>query len=237
MSLLAVVNPSRRRRRRKSVSGKRRRHARKMTAKQLRYFGPRKGRVTRRRRSRTLTMSPNPRRRSRRSARRASRRFRRNPVGMPRLRAGYITGALMDAGTGALGAVATDLAMTQAAKALPPTLTSRNTADGAINFGYYGVKAAIAIALGMLGVQFLPARMRPFAAKGTAGALTVQGYELVRSMLPADLVLGYMTPARIGGARMAAYMRTQRALPAPSGNMGAYFRAGSESRIGEGSIS
>lgn len=238
MSLLAVVNPSRRRRRRKSARSRRR--VRKMTAKQLLYFGPRAKRGThkkRRRRARTLFAS-NPRRRSR--SRRSVRRFRRNPAGMPRFRAGYIMGAVQDAGIGAGGALVTDLAMAQAARALPDTMTSRFTGEGSINFGYYGVKAAIAIGLGFLGTQFLPGRMRGFAAKGTAGALTVQAYELARAMLPVDLVLGYMTPGHNAGVarmrRMGAYVRRPSGIGAYLPSPAMSYAAANETRVGEGAI-
>ena len=245
MGLLAVVNPSRRRRRRKA-SASRRRSRRRMTAKQLKYFGPRKRRAVRRRR-RAMLANPigNPRRR------RARRSFRRNPIGAPRFRMGYITGAVQDAAVGAAGALATDLAMAQAARVLPATMTSRANAEGGVNFGYYGAKLAIAVGLGVLGTQFLPGRMRQMAGKATAGALTVQAYELTRAMLPADLVLGYFTPAPLAGRRLGAYLSPQRraapALPAQSSpaaraKLGAYFSTGpsfgaaSEERIGEGAI-
>lgn len=242
MSLLAVVNPSKRRRRRKSAA---RRHGRrKMTAKQLMYFGPRRKRRVRRSRTYSMNMAPNPRRRRSYGKRRAMRRYRRNPVGAPRFRMGYITSAVQDAAVGAGGALVTDLAMAQAARALPATMTSRFSADGSPNFGYYGVKLALAIGLGLLGTQFLPGRFRKFAATGTAGALTVSAYELSRSMLPADLVLGYMTPGRNAG--MARYGRMGAYLKRPG--MGAYLPTGAvtpsgamayganETRIGEGTI-
>lgn len=233
MSLLAVVNPSRRRRRRKGARARRRGH-RKMTAKQLMYFGPRKRRS---RRARTMYANPvgNPRRR-RYGKRRASRRMRRNPVGAPRFRAPYIMGAVQDAAIGAGGALVTDLTMAQVARFLPDTMTSRFGPDGAISFGYYGAKLGIAIGLGVLGTQFLPPRMRRMAATGTAGALTVQAYEIVRAMLPADLVLGYMTPGRnaLTRTRMSAYLprRLGAYLPSP----GAMQQAATEARVGEGAI-
>jgi hypothetical protein len=243
MSLLAVVNPSRRRRKRKASA--KRRGSRRMTAKQLKYFGPRKKRrSTSRRRSRTITVHANPIKRRRRSAsRRARRSFRRNPIGAPRLRSGYIVGALMDAGAGAAGAVAVDLAMTQAARVLPDTLASRFNAEGGLNFGYYAAKVALSIGLGVLGTRMLPGKGKRLAAQGAAGALTVQAYEMTRAMLPADLVLGYMTPGTLARNRMGAYL-TRR--PAIRSGMGAYLPAPgigagnmshSETRIGEGTIS
>lgn len=240
MSLLAVVNPSKRRRRRKLSA---RRHGRrKMTAKQLKYFGPRRKRRVRRNPSYAPNTAPNPRRRRRSAKRRAVRRYRSNPIGAPRFRMGYITQAVQDAAVGAGGALVTDLTMAQAARVLPANMTSRFSADGSINFGYYGVKLGIAIGLGFLGTQFLPGRLRKFAATGTAGALTVSAYELSRSMLPADLVLGYLTPGRNAG--VARYGRMGAYLKRPG--MGAYLpnaqvpqgvmAYGNETRIGEGTI-
>lgn len=243
MSLLAVVSNPRRRRRRKSAK-RSHRARRRMTAKQLKYFGPRRHRRVRRK-ARTINIVANPRRRSRVRVS-GRRRYRRNPAaaltaGAPRLSSGYVMGAVQNAGIGAVGAVATDLAMTQAARFLPPTMTSRMDANGGVNFAYYGVKSALAIGLGVLAGRFLKGGMRSAAAKGVAGALTVQGYELMRSVLPADLVLGYMTPAPIAGARrMAAYSSTRR-LPNRMGGMGAYYpisagSPGAETRVGEGAI-
>lgn len=237
MSLLAVVNPSRRRRRRKASARRRsRRGVRRMTAKQLKYFGPRRSRRSRRANPGLSPMLANPRRR-RRSQRRAARRsFRRNPIGMPRFRAGYIMGAAQDALVGAGGAVATDVAMAQVARFLPDTLTSRFNAEGGLNFGYYGVKAGIAVGLGMLGTQFLPGRWRGMAAKGAAGALTVQAYELVKGLLPANVVLGYMTPGRTAAlGRTGAYVR-RRGVGAYLTARPSLMPAASETRVGEGAV-
>lgn len=242
MSLLAVVNPSRRRRRHKKSARRASKRVRRMTAKQLRYFGPKAHRVVRRRRRRTITVSarPNPVRRSRRSARRSARRsFRRNPIGATQMRAtlGTVQRGLVNAATGAGGAILTDMAMAQVARFLPATLTSRFTAEtGGVNFGYYGVKAGIALALGIAGSRLLPGRMKSLAARGAEGALTVQAYELARSLMPAGVVLGYMSPGRQAG--MGKYLsRNRSGMSAylPSGMAGGNF-AMNETRVGEGPV-
>ncbi|MGH6795930.1 MAG: hypothetical protein ACREDH_12235 [Methylocella sp.] len=231
MALLAVVNPSRRRRRRKSAKRARRGH-RKMTALQLKYFGKRRHHKARRRRA-APTMLANPRRR--RSHRKPSahrRHFRRNPISSGAMRAnlGTVQRALTGAAVGAGGAIAVDIAMAQAAKFLPAAMTSRFDAAGAVNYSYYGAKAAIAIGLGILGAKFLPGRLRSIAARGAEGSLTVQGYELVKGMLPAAVVLGYMNPGRIttlSRNKIGAYLRRP--------GVGAYLPA--ETRVGEGVVS
>jgi hypothetical protein len=225
-----------------------------MSALQLKYFG--KGRRRRapskrraRRRSATITVRSNPRRRrARRSARRS---YRRNPVSVAGIRATLpgITSAATRALSGAAGAVVVDMAMGQAAKVLPANLTSRYNAAGGINWLYYASKAAIAIGLGVAGQRLLPGRMKTFAARGAEGSLTVQAYEILRAVIPADMInLGYYNPATVTGRGMNGLRRVGRVgkylTPGVAG-MRASFPAGSafsagagnavgEVRIGEG---
>jgi hypothetical protein len=68
----------------------------------------------------------------------------------------------------------------------------------------------------------------------------VQAYELARGMLPADLVLGYMTPGRNAGVarmrRMGAYMRRPSGIGAYLPSPGMSYAGTSETRVGEGAV-
>lgn len=196
---MLLLNPRRRRKARKAKRSRRSR--RPMTAKQLKFFGPRKARRSRRR---TITMHANPApRRSRRSRRRSlgavTRRFRRNPISGTTIRAsmGSITRSIGNAAVGAAGAVAVDVAMGQAGRFLPASVMARYNAAGGINPMYYVAKGGLALAVGILGAKFLPGKMKGIAAKAAEGSLTVQGYEVLRAMVPASVMLGFYSPARI----------------------------------------
>lgn len=235
-----IINPRRRRRRKAKSRGRARR---KMSALQLKYFGKRRHRP-RRVRNRTITIAANPSRRRRRSS--ARRSFRRNPINGTALRltVNSVQSALGDAVTGAAGALAVDMAMGQAARILPLNMSAQYNADGSTNWLYHGTKAALAIALGVTGVRFLPGTMKRFAARATVGALTVQTYNLGRALLPPELTMGYYNPARIvnnGMGRMGRMGRVGRVGYYPKGN--ASYSAGSafaldepSGRIGEGAI-
>lgn len=125
MSGLMLLNPKGRK------SAGRRKRRKPMTAKQLKYFGPRKSRkATRKRRAaapKVVVVASNPRRKRRtsvakkarthrkrkarsfnRNPRPARRRFRRNPLPSA---SGFLTGTLVPAGIGAGGALLVDLAI------------------------------------------------------------------------------------------------------------------------------
>lgn len=170
---LLLVNPGKRRRR-KTAGRKRRRTRRTMTAKQARYFAPRKRRRARsapaRRRSRSRRRYANPVRRHRRRARHVARRSyrrgrRRNPI-----MGGFIGGAVMEAVQGAAGAIVADAVWNFVP--LPATLKT----------GPVGLlaKAGGTIALGMIASKVVGSGM---AKKGTVGALTVQLYSYAKPML------------------------------------------------------
>lgn len=110
---IALVNPRKRKRKGAKKMAKRRR---KMTAKQLKYFGPRRRKASRTRsRSRRRSALPavvtvsNPRRRRRSNPRvhHYSRRRRSNPRGMGGMM-GQVTSTLMPAALGAAGVFAVD---------------------------------------------------------------------------------------------------------------------------------
>lgn len=124
-SSLMLLNPRGGRRARKSSErGTKRR--RKMTAKQLRYFGPRRHRAAagrKRAKPEVVIVSQNPRRakvakrkRSRRrvkrfnsNPRRTRRTYRRNPI--EGTASGFLSGTLVPAAIGALGAIGVDMAI------------------------------------------------------------------------------------------------------------------------------
>lgn len=260
MEMLLLGNPRRRKKGARSAR-KARRGRRTMTAKQLKFFGPRKARRAssrrRARRSVPATMFANPVRRSRRSRRASSsrRRYRRNPIslggikaGAMRLSASSVVGAVKGAAVGAVGAVGVDIAMGYAGRVLPASVTARYNAQGGMNPGYYIAKSLLAIGFGVLGAKVLPGKLKGVAAKMAEGSLTVQGYEILRGMVPASIMLGYYSPARItpgagltgARGRMGAYL-TRGARPMarlaasfPAGSMGTMY--GVDARIGEGAV-
>lgn len=237
MANLLLLNPRRRRRKAKKAH---RRARRKMTAKQLKFFGPRRSR--RARRAVTVFANPSRRIRRRRAASVGRRRFRRNPIGVALpsgaafFRSPSIGGAVrmvQNAAVGATGAVAVDIAMGQAIRFLPPMLASRYGAEGQMQPGYYLTKMALALGLGVIGTKFLPGALKGYAARAAEGSLTVQAYEIARAVIPSELfTLGYYNAARVvGGANALAgnRMRGMRAyLPtngAKRGGMGRFTPA------------
>lgn len=220
---MLLMNPRRRRKKGARSHRKARRSARPMSALQRKYFGGGKRRHRRassRRAPIVIQANPSPRRR--RHARRTARRsFRRNPIRMPsgstlKASLGSITRMATSAAVQGAGAVAADVVMGYALKLMPDTMVakvgSRYGTDGAVNPAYYGVKLGLATALGIGATMFLPGKMKGYAAKATEGALTVGAYEIFRLMLPANIALGYYSPARVAGS----------GVPSPAGRMGAY---------------
>lgn len=126
---LMILNPGPKRRKAKKAT-KRRRKARAMTAKQLKYFGKRGGKKKRKARETVIVATSNPRRASSMAKRRRRkgtkshkrrfnrnptarkttrrRRFRRNPVDI-----NYMQDAVMTAGVGVAGALATGFILTK----------------------------------------------------------------------------------------------------------------------------
>lgn len=208
-AIWAIGNPRGKKRR----GGKKRRSAaqRRATAAMLAANGrvkrrsKRGGRKAKRRgRRRSGAVSVSAPRRSYRRSRRSSGRGASLSTGsaISLLKAGAIGGA---------GAVLVDVGMGQAAKLLAsavPSLSTPANADGSPNYGYYGVKAGLAIALGTIGKRFIPA---PIADRMAEGALTVLAYQFMRPLVPAGLALGNFNPAptmrRVAGVnRVGAYV-------------------------------
>lgn len=200
--LIEVVNPSRRKRRKSGARSKRKaspaqRAARARFAAMARA---RSGGGRKRRRSHAVSVAANPSRRRRRSAvsrvrSAVRRRFRRNPVSIRSMTSGILP-AVTNAFVAAGGGIALDVAMGQALKVLPESVRSRSTLEGGINWGYYGVKGALAVAFGVLGRR-LPV-VGKYAPRMAEGSLTIQAYEITRALMPADvLALGYYQPATV----------------------------------------
>jgi len=133
-------------------------------------------------------------------SRKVRRSFRRNPIGMPRGMKGFVGEAMHQAVNGVVGgvgAIGVDLLMGQVAKALPASMNTKYTAtDGSFNYGYLGVKTALALAAGLAG-RFLPAKVRPYLARMSEGSITVMSYDVIRTKLPDNLAtLGYVCPSQ-----------------------------------------
>lgn len=187
MAGVMILNPSPRRKRKSS--GRRRR---KMTAKQLKFFGPRrkrKARTTTRRKTRSrakpkvIVVASNPTRsrsmskkRKRRGARRRTRRaFNRNPIRRRRFRRNPIEGAassfmsdsFVPAAIGAAGAVGTDIVLAY----LPVPMNMRA-----------GMSGALVRILASLGVGYLVGAMsnRRAGAEAAAGGIVVTLYQILR---------------------------------------------------------
>lgn len=223
MNILYTVNP---RHKRKSAARHSRRHRsaaqRAATARLLAFNRARRGGGSaprrRRRSSHAASMSVNPRRRRR------SRSFRRNPSraasSMRRMFSGSGVGGMLQ--NGAImggGAVAVDIAMGYASSMLPATMVSPVNTDGTANWGYFGAKTALALAIGMFGRK-LPV-VGKYAPQMAEGALAVMAYQLMRPMVPASIALGYLNPT----PTMRPVRRVAGVGKYVSGGMGAYFPA------------
>lgn len=178
MPHLMILNPRHR------AKKHRRHHRRKMTAKQLKYFGKRRRagrRVARRTAPKVVELAVNPRRRRRRGLRRyfgkkrrhsfranPRRRFRRNPIGLGNL-GGMLKTTVVPATIGGLGALGVDYVM---ANLMPASLTTGVSAPL--------LRIAAAFALGMAAGTIAG---KSFGEQVTAGAVTVTMYQLTRNTL------------------------------------------------------
>lgn len=209
MAEMLLVNPRRRRKAAKSTK----RRARRST--------------TRRRRnpiSRSAAMPISGRRRRRRNPianlrRRSAGRRRRNPISLGGLSSKSLLSMFKDAAIGGAGAIAMDVIQGQVNGFLPASFQTSKTQIGIGD----AVKAGLTAVLGTLGRK----ATRGLSMKMAAGALTVQAYELMSSLVPATMTLGYGSPARIinGSARVG---------PTRAGmlqGIAAYQRAGGKSPL------
>jgi len=213
----------------------------------------RKANPARRRRRNPLALARVVHRRRRRHNPIAAvaRRRRRNPIGAMRRRVmrkrnpsmlgGNYMMAIREALMDGFGAVAIDYAYHMIAKAIPgtagsmltPNPTSVGTADA--------VKAVLTVVLG----NALNGVTRGFSRKAAKASLTVQSYQIMKKVLPAQISgnlsgLGYMSPAvvtsgygtRIGPIRGQMGMYTK---PGATPLLSAYTASGSASPLLSGS--
>lgn len=210
MATIALVNPRR---------AKRRRSRRKMTAKQLKYFGRRKHK----RRSRRVAVAATPRRRRRhhsrrtrsvaRRARRHVRRFARHTGGGMSLRGmnfnSFLKGTLVPSAVGAAGALGVDLALGYLTPYLPATLTTAPFLPL--------TKIAAAVGLGMLAQGVT--KDRNIGEHVMAGAITVVAYSYLKSLAQAQFPTLPLSEYVSG----MGYAGPALAFPdAPPGSMGLY---------------
>ena len=200
-----------------------------------------------RRRRNPLALARVMPRRRRRNPIAAVRRRRANPIGAMRRRVmrrrnpamlggNYMT-AIREALMDGFGAVAIDYAYNMIAKAIPgtagtflqPNAASVGTADA--------VKAVLTVVLG----NALNGVTRGFSRKAAKASLTVQSYQIMKKVLPAQITgnlsgLGYMSPAMIanGGGTRIGPIRGQMGAYLPSGTtplLSAYTASGSASPL------
>lgn len=207
MSHLLLINP---RPRKGSAAAK---------AKMARLRSMKKSSPKKRRRATTVVVRANPAPRRARRARvhavarhSPKRRYKRNPI--RGLSMGSISAMAKGAAIGAGGALVTDLAFGYGKSFLPVSMqTPVNLSTGAMNPMYFLAKAGVAIALGLLGKK-----VTKHAGTMAEGALTVNAYEVIKSMVPASVSLGnYSSPS---APRLSASRSTTRpslkAYSAPS---------------------
>ena len=204
----------------------------------------------RRRRANPLALARVMPRRRRRNPIAAVRRRRHNPIGAMRRRVmrrrnpamlgGYM-GAIREALMDGFGAVAIDYAYHMIAKAIPGTagtmLTPNPTSVGAAD----AVKAVLTVVLG----NALNGVTRGFSRKAAKASLTVQSYQIMKKVLPAQISsnlsgLGYMSPAVVaaGGNTRIGPIRGQMGMyttPGATPLLSAYTSSGSASPLLSGS--
>jgi hypothetical protein len=191
----------------------------------------RKANPARRRRRNPLALARVVHRRRRRSNPIAAvaRRRRRNPIGAMRRRVmrkrnpsmlgGNYMMAIREALMDGFGAVAIDYAYHMIAKAIPGAAGTFLTPTATVGAAD-AVKAVLTVVLG----NALNGVTRGFSRKAAKASLTVQSYQIMKKVLPAQITgnlsgLGYMSPAVLtsGGNTRIGPIR---------GQMGAYTRAG-----------
>jgi hypothetical protein len=213
----------------------------------------RKANPARRRRRNPLALARVVHRRRRRHNPIAAvaRRRRRNPIGAMRRRVmrrrnpsmlgGNYMMAIREALMDGFGAVAIDYAYHMIAKAIPGTagsmLTPNPTSVGAAD----AVKAVLTVVLG----NALNGVTRGFSRKAAKASLTVQSYQIMKKVLPAQISgnlsgLGYMSPAIVssGGGTRIGPIRGQMGAYTSGGQtplLSAYTSSGSASPLLSGS--
>lgn len=201
MAEMLLINPRRRKAKRKGASPAQRAARAKFAAMaRARRKNPAKSVAARRRRKNPIL-----------SAVRTRARRRSNPIRMGGMMGGYMT-MIQAAFVQGAGAVAFDVAHGQIARFLPDSL---KRTPGSVGVGD-AVKAVITAALGKL----LAKPTRGLSLKAAQGSLTVQAHGIIASMVPSTLALGYAAPGRViqGNSRVGPNVR--------SGYVGAYAPPG-----------
>lgn len=193
---IALINPRRRRKARKTNS-RRRRHTAKRT------------RSHRRKHAIIVARKINPRRRHRAHAKRHHRARRRNP----RFSVGSITRSLIPAAIGGAGAVALDIALGYVP--LPDMLKT--------GYAKVAVQIAGAFALGMIAGKVL-GKDKGHAV--TAGALTVAAYSLVKTVVKQAAPTLPGLAGDYEAMRMGAYMQPSLGYTNAAPSLGAYMQPG-----------
>lgn len=244
MPQLMIVNPRRRKAKRKTRSPAQRAATARMLAanRARRNPAPKRRRPKARaasvavatRRYRRKSASGSVKRYVRRARARASTMGKSLGFSLPKIQHAVTQAAIAGA-----GAVAVDVLMGQAVKFLPATWATRYSADGTVNWAYYASKSAVAIGMAVAGAKFLPGKAKSAANTMALGSLTVMTYELMRGMIPADmLTLGFMSPGRVVGGSdnvtsLGKYLEGRRA----QGGFGKYLSGMTRpARVGEGPI-
>jgi len=229
MAEMLLINPRGRRKARKANPARRRRRANPLAL----------ARVMPRRRRRHNPIGVVHHRRAR----------RRNPIGAMRRRVmrrrnpamlgGYM-GAIREALMDGFGAVAIDYAYHMLTNALPAN-TKAYLQPGASVGAADAVKAVLTVVLG----NALNGVTRGFSRKAAKASLTVQSYQIMKKVLPAQISsnlsgLGYMTPAVVtsGGNTRIGPIRGQMGMytaPGATPLLSAYTASGSASPLLSGS--
>jgi hypothetical protein len=218
MAELMLVNPKRKRSRR-----------RKMTAKQLKYFGPRRKRsrrrvaaaaTPRRRHRRRSAVVAAPRRRRSHKRRRVT-HLRRNPIRMP---GGFspkrfLSDTLIPAGIGAGGALGVDIALGYFGSYLPASMQT-----GLPNAA---VKLAAAVGIGIAAGAVAGKRV---GEQAMAGAVVVTLYSVIKQQVMAAMPtlplhgynMGWVSPALQVGHDLSAYVGSDNAYAGGMHGVGVY---------------
>ena len=188
--LLLSANPKRRKSAKRRSPAQRAATARMLAANKS---NPRRASKKRRSRARSRARSASVATVSRRTRRTRSARSS-GGGGARRFSMNAAVGLLKNGAIGGAGAIGLDVVMGYGGAVLPASVTSRVNADGTTNWLYYGVKGALAVAVGTFGGKLVKPAL---AEKLAEGALTVMSYELARGMMPAGVTLGYVNPAKL----------------------------------------
>lgn len=184
MAALAILNPVARRKRKAGAK----KHRRKMTPKQLKFFGPRKGKKRKaakrkkaRAKSKVIIVQSNPTRtamanKKRHQRRRkakvfthksSKRRFRRNPRS---IEAGFVNNTMLPAAIGAAGAIGADILISYLP--VPPQF----------KVGGFGIALKIGAALAV-GAAVGAVSTRAAGEEAAAGGVIVTLYQISRGFL------------------------------------------------------